>query len=146
MKKTSISFCIYGLFILFLSCSESNSVSVISNCDKQSEIIDETSYNLVNTSNYVITGIVLNEDCLDVTIGSSGCDANNWTMNLFSTNNFSNTNPIQRNIKVELVNQEACAAAFQKTVSFDLTPLRVSTQTQIIFNIDGWNEQIVYNY
>ena len=145
MKKTILLyFC--AMFLVFLSCSESKDVSVNPNCDKQSEIIDEASYNLVNTSNYVITGVVINQDCLDVTIGSSGCDANNWTMNLFSTNNFSNTNPIQRNVKVELVNQEACAAAFQKTVSFDLTPLRVSAQTQIIFNIDGWSEQIVYNY
>lgn len=146
MKKTASSFYICALFLLFISCSDSSSVSVIQNCEKQLQIIDEPTYNMVNTSNYTITGVAINRDCLDVTLSSSGCDAINWRMSLFSTNNFPNTTPIQRSVKVELVNNEACAAVLSKTVSFDLTPLRVAAQGQVIVNIDGWATPVTYNY
>lgn len=135
------------LFSVFLSCSESSTKDVVNaNCDKQSQIITEQAYNELSTANYMITAVTLNTDCLDVTISSSGCNSNSWEMNLFSTNNFPDSFPLQRNLKLQLINNEACLAVFQKTVSFDLTPLQIQGQNQIKFNIDGWQEQIVYNY
>jgi hypothetical protein len=47
---------------------------------------------------------------------------------------------------MELINDEACLAFFQKTVSFDLTPFQIDGQSDLPLNINGWNEQITYEY
>jgi hypothetical protein len=147
MKQITISIFICLLLSLLTSCSESSSKDFVAqNCEKQAQIIEQETYNLVNTTNYMITGVALNENCLDVTISSSGCSGSTWEMNLLSSPNFTETPVLQRNTKIELSNNEACAAIFQKTVSFDLIPLQINGQDQIIVNIEGWDDPIIYNY
>lgn len=142
---TSTFFCL--MFSLFLACSDSSSKDVINeNCPKQSKIVSNQDYANLTTANYTITGVALNENCVDITFSSSGCSGSTWQTNLFSTNNFPDTFPEQRVLKLKLVNEEACLAVISKTVSFDLTPLRISGQHQVTLKIDGWNQQVVYNY
>ncbi len=115
------------------------------NCNEFS-IIDETKYNQTNTNNYTITNVVLNGDCLEITVSSSGCNPNNWDMNFVASEVVVETLPNQWNAKVELINNEACQAVFQKTVSFDLTPFKITGQNQVQINIAGWNNSIMYQY
>ncbi|SEH88147.1 hypothetical protein SAMN02927937_01929 [Paenimyroides aquimaris] len=115
------------------------------NCNKFS-VIDETKYSQTDTSNYTITNVVLNGDCLEITIGASGCDPNNWDMNLFVSELIVETNPAQYKTKTELINNEACLAVFQKTVSFDLTTLQMPGANQVQLTIEGWNTPILYQY
>ncbi len=146
MKRIFTSIFLFSIFSFFIACSDSSNKIATQNCDNQSQIIDTEAYNNLTTTNYMITGIALNENCLDVTISSSGCSGINWQMNLFSTNNLPDSFPLQRNLKLQLINEEACLAVISKTVSFDLTPLQIAGQDQITFNIEGWGEQIVYQY
>ncbi|QBZ97447.1 hypothetical protein [Flavobacterium sangjuense] len=146
MKRIFTSFFLCSLFPFILACSESSSKNTTLNCDNQSQIINTEAYNNLNTTNYMITSVSLNENCLDITISSSGCSGSTWEMNLFSTNNLPDSFPLQRNLKLQLINNEACAAVFSKTVSFDLTPLHIAGQDQITLNLEGWGEQIVYQY
>lgn len=133
--------------ILFGACCHFDDVVVpiISNCDKEA-IENETRFQQTSTNNYNITNVVLNGDCLEVTISSSGCDPNGWVMSLVASENVVETLPIQQNIKIELINNQACLAVFQKTVSFNLTPLQAVGQNQIQLSVFGWNQPIMYQY
>ena len=133
--------------ILILSCNSENDNSTIeNNCDFTSEVIFEEDFNAISTSNYGIIEVELNGDCLGITFGSSGCGTDLWEENLYSTDVFYNVFPLQRDVKMELINDEACLAFFQKTVSFDLTPFQIDGQSDLPLNINGWNEQITYEY
>jgi hypothetical protein len=143
LKKIIALFGIIG--IIFISCSDDDNATN-KTCDSNSEVIAETIFNDINTSNYTITDVNLNGDCLEITISSSGCDAEQWQMNLYSTNAFYEVYPLQRAVKVKLINNQLCLAVFQKTKSFDLIPFQIKGQNQISLNIEGWNEQIIYEY
>jgi len=144
MKKNII---IILLGMIALSCNSDDDNSIIeNNCDFLSEIISENDFNGINTSNYVITDVELNNECLIITFGSSGCGTELWEENLYSTDAFYAVFPLQRALKMELINKELCQAVFQKTVSFDLTPFQIDGHNELPLNIDGWNEQITYEY
>ena len=132
---------------LLVSCSNDDDNSTIeNNCDSTSEIITEEDFNEIDTSTYEITEVQLTENCLEISISSSGCDPELWEMNLYSTNAFYAVYPLQRAVKIKLTNEQACLAVFQKSISFDLTPFQIDGQSELPLNIDGWNEQITYEY
>lgn len=145
MKKSILLTFFIGL--LFVSCRflDDGITIPITKCDK-SIIVDEMKYHQISTNNYTITNVVLNGDCLEVTISSSGCDPNGWMMSLVASEDVVETLPVQQNIKIELINNQACLAVFQKTVSFDLTSVQNTGQNQVLLNIDGWNTPILYQY
>lgn len=139
---------IYLIILTFgiLSCNSDDDNSTIeNNCDFTSEIILEEDFNAINTSNYAIIEVELNGDCLEMRFGASGCGTDLWEENLYSTDAFYNVFLLQRDVKIELINDE-CLAVFQKTVSFDLTPFQIDGQSDLPLNITGWNEQITYGY
>ena len=137
------------IMLVFVSCKGDDSLCCPhpnpTNCNEFS-IIDEAKYNQINTNNYSITNVVLNGDCLEITVSSSGCNPNNWDMNFVASEVVVETLPNQWNAKVELINNEACQAVFQKTVSFDLTPFQITGQDQVQIKIQGWNTSIMYQY
>lgn len=142
MKRIFISlFC----FLILPGCAESDSNSLNLSCDVQAQVVESAVYDDV-IINYAITSVTLNEDCLDITVSSSGCNPVNWEMNLLSTSDFSSTAIPQKNLKVKLVNEETCLAVFQKTVSFSLIPYRLEGQNEINLFIEGWPTPINYTY
>jgi|SRR5690606_10874800 len=149
-KNTYLLGLVFALFIgvFFVSCDflDDHIKSPITTiCDK-SAIEDATRFNQISTSNYTITNVVLNGNCLEITIGSSGCNPGNWVMNLLGAKSLAAVSPPHIGVKVELINNEACLAVFQKTVSFDLTDFQWVGQNQVQLNIDGWNTPILYQY
>ncbi|MBA6152453.1 hypothetical protein [Gelidibacter maritimus] len=144
MKKNIL---IISLYILIFSCNtDDDNSSVDQNCSLISEIVSEGEFNSIITSNYVITEIELISDCLEITYSSSGCGTELWEENLYSVDAFYAVFPLQRSVKMELINEELCDAIFQKSISFDLTPFQIKTQSEVPLNIDGWNQQIIYRY
>lgn len=142
-----VFFTLYVLIAtLLISCSTDDNSTSKDDCDSTSEVISENNFDAINTSNYVISDVQLNGNCLEVTIGSSGCDPTPWEMNLYSTNAFYDIYPLKRAVKIELINNQECLAVFEKTISFDLTPFQIESQNEIPLNIEGWNEQISYKY
>lgn len=83
---------------------------------------------------------------MEITFTSSGCGPELWKENLYSTDSFYAVFPLQRILKIELINEDICHAIFQKSISFDLTPFQMDGQHTLPLNIDGWNEQIIYGY
>lgn len=118
---------------------------VPSNCNEKA-VVDGAYLSNIKTTNYGITQVVLNGDCLEVTVSSSGCNPDNWDMNLFAAVSPLIVAPTVYIAKIELINNEACLAVFQKTVSFDLKPLQIATIKEIQIWLDGWNTPIFYKY
>lgn len=118
---------------------------VKSKCNEKA-VLDNVAFPQVNTTNYGVTNVVLNGDCLEITVSSSGCNPDNWDMNLIGVASTTNIYPPLFHAKIELVNNEACQAVFQKTVSFDLTPFQMAGQNTVQIALDGWNTNIMYQY
>lgn len=140
--KNKILFLMLFTTILF-SCSRHKN-DIENNCDTVSAITADQTFNAIDTSGYVISNVQLTDNCLSVTVADSGCDANQWEMKLYGSNVV--TNPMQRPIKIELINHQECLAFFQKTLSFDLTPFQIPSQNQVTLSIEGWDTPIIYTY
>lgn len=104
----------------------------------QATVISATQYANMVTYNYAFLNAQVNGDCLELTVGSSGCSGNSWTFKLIDANVLLESNPPQRLLRLKLTNPELCAAAFTKTVSFDLTGLRVAGTNKVKLQLDGW--------
>ncbi|MEO8774590.1 MAG: hypothetical protein ABI263_08255 [Gelidibacter sp.] len=144
MKKNVF---IIFISVLMLGCNSDDDNSSLENtCDFISKVISEEDFNAINTSNYQIADVELNNHCLEIKFSSCGCDPELWRENLYSTNSFYTVFPLQRTLKIELINEKMCQAVFKKSISFDLTPFQIDGQRTLPLNIDGWNEQIIYEY
>ncbi|WP_424493615.1 hypothetical protein [Salinimicrobium sp. GXAS 041] len=145
MKKIFASTILVGT--LFISCSkdDDNSPNEFT-CDSLAEVIEEEDFSEINTSNYTLNEIQLSGNCLEVTVSSSGCDPTPWEMHLYSVNAFYTADPYARAVKIELINNQACLAVFQKTISFELTPFQLDGQDELLLNIEGWDQRIIYEY
>lgn len=119
----------------FSGCSNNDNTS--ESCNDQATLIADQPFNEIGTENYTLTDVTLSGNCLSVTISASGCSSNSWEMNLFGN---------QQQLKLELINPELCAAVFQKTVSYSLIPLQAEGQNKVTLTLEGWNEDIIYNY
>jgi hypothetical protein len=146
MKNLKIFVTLLGIIgMIFISCSD-DETAINEACGSNAEVIDETIFNDITTLNYTISDVNLTGDCLAITIGSSGCNAEQWQMNLYSTDSFYTVYPYQRSVKLKLINNQSCLAVFQKTKSFDLTPFQIKGQFQVPLNIEGWSTTIIYKY
>lgn len=142
MKKIGVFF----ICLFVLSCNSNDEPTIKNKCNVSSEIISSEDFSAVSTSNYAITKVEIIDDCIEITFGSSGCGTELWEEHLFSVDSFYTIFPLQRDLKMKLINEELCEAYFIKTVSFDLTPLQIDGQNIVPLNIYGWNEQVSYEY
>ena len=142
MKKIGV----FIIYLFVLGCNSDDEPTIENKCNVLSEIISSQEFSTVSTSNYAITKVEINEDCIEITFGSSGCGTELWEEHLFSVDSFYTIFPLQRDLKMELINQDLCEANFIKTVSFDLIPLQLDGQDLLPLNIYGWNEQVIYEY
>jgi hypothetical protein len=146
MKKISLLFTL--LFWSLISCTDADDTTLTTfpNCGSFAQVLSTVDFNSIETNNYGISSVLLNGDCLEVTLASSGCDAANWLMSLNCSTILNTMVPVERNVKIKLVNTDTCLAIFSKTVTFDLTPFRVPGQNQVILTIEGWNVPVNYVY
>ena len=121
-------------------------MSIVTACSQSATYVNASQYNQIDTLNYTVTNVVLTGNCLEVTIGSSGCNPNNWDMNFIASEMVVETNPVLYKAKVELINNEDCLSVYQKIVSFDITPLQMSGTDKIQISIEGWSTPIIYQY
>jgi hypothetical protein len=137
------------IFFLIASCDKNDDNPVeckeSGNCDK-CIIINSNLYNQTNTNNYTIQNISVNQDCLEIEFGSSGCDGNSWKIDLVDLGAISETAIPQRDLKLKLTNLEECEAFITKTISFNLEPLQLSNYEAINLKITDYNGLISYEY
>jgi hypothetical protein len=143
-----LNFSVLFVFLLLsISCSQDdeNSSTELA-CDVDAMIISEEGYNSIETSNYSIIDVQLNGDCLKLTISASGCDGVSWESHFYSVDAFYAVFPRQRVAKLKLINNEACLAVIESIQEFNLTPFQLEGQSDVSITIDGWNQQLVYQY
>lgn len=144
MKKILPSFIF--LLLLISSCSDDECPSNSISCGISGVVVANQTLNAIQTNNYQIQSVILTGNCLEVTISASGCNPDDWTMNIFSDTATFSTFPLQRFAKIEVNTNQDCLAAFQKTATFDLQPFQIEGQDSVIIVLEGWNTPINYQY
>lgn len=114
-------------------------------CD-ETTIINEAIYNDLVSAYFTFVNAEIADNCLTIEISASGCDGNSWGFNLVDSGAVAESSPEQRYLKFQLINEEACLAVFNKTVSFDLTPLQISGSNEIILHLEGLEGSLNYTY
>lgn len=114
-------------------------------CDYKT-IINADLYKDLQSAQFEFVNAEIIDDCLTIEIGASGCDGNTWEFKLVDSGAVAESFPEQRFLKLQLVNNELCDAFLKKTMSFDLTPVRVHDSGEIILNIDGFDSPLNYMY
>lgn len=115
-------------------------------CDKDSVVNDDL-FNNNESADVLITSAVIEDDCLYIEYSSSGCDASTWVADIYGSTEYdSSLQTINRLVRFNLQNDETCLAVFTRFESFGLLDLQVEEVSSIVLNLDGWNEELVYEY
>ena len=69
MKKIGV----FIIYLFVLGCNSDDEPTIENKCNVLSENISSQEFSTVSTSNYAITKVEINEDCIEITFGSSGC-------------------------------------------------------------------------
>lgn len=129
---------------LLLSCDKDDDVDTHTDCDYMT-IVSEIDYDATPTDNYLIDTAYIDDDCLIIQFGASGCDGNTWDLALFDAEQIMESYPPQRALRLSLTHSENCLAFITKTVSFDLSTIQIQDTDEIWLNLDEYG-QIVYEY
>lgn len=132
------------LLLMNTQCDEDDDFQV-SSCG-QPVIIDDAFFETAESSDYVLVDSSITNDCLTVEISASGCDGESWSMVLVDSGNVAESSPEQRYLKFVFTNNEACLAVFSQVREFNLSTLRVDGSTEVVLNIEGFPEPLLYSY
>lgn len=139
MKKI-LTLAIIGIAVL--SCSDNDDST---NCDFET-LVSAEQYENAPSDQLSITGLEINGNCLKIKFSASGCDGNSWNVKLIDSEQILESNPIQRNLRLSLENNELCAAVPSKTLTFDISELQVLNNNKVYLNITNSVDQILYEY
>lgn len=135
---------IASLAFFNMTCEEDDVVRT--NCDK-TVVVSENDFNNLESANFTIIEAEIEADCLLLKIGASGCDGSTWQYHLVDSGAVAESLPEQRYLKFQLINEEMCEAYFNKTVSFNLSPLKIDNGVgKVILHIQGLESSLTYSY
>ena len=135
---------LFLILILLCSCSVNSDAAIIEPCG-DFVIENQSMYNATDTSNYTITDVNVLNNCITVRLTSSGCDGNSWTASLIDSEQETLSIPPERFLRLELTNNEACQAVFERSYTFDIGMIRPAGSGTLVVNLEGWNAPIVVN-
>lgn len=108
-------------------------------------IVDKNLYNKTQTNNYDINEVKINGDCLEIRYSASGCSGSTWEVELIDLGAIAESNPVQRYVRLSLIDREDCEAYITKRASFNIVPLKVDDD-ELYLNIEGWEDLVLYSY
>ena len=136
-----------ALFLLSLflisACNDNNSPDSL--CGPVA-VVDSEQFSSATTELLDVISIDINQDCFELTIGSSGCDGNSWAVGLFDAGVVLESFPVQRNLVISFINEELCDGYFTRDYTFDISDLRVGETGTVLLNISNTGEQLSYEY
>jgi len=141
MKNIKILVLSICALVFIVSCNNDDDESN-SECDFNT-IVDLELYEEPSPSTYTIVDAEINGSCLEITIGASGCDGQNWNVNLVSDYPISVMDFASSNISLKLTNPEICLAYFTNTYSFDISELTEGL-SRFSFMLEGWDSTLEY--
>ncbi|MGD1959517.1 MAG: hypothetical protein ACFB2Y_11715 [Fulvivirga sp.] len=140
MKKGFYTLLVAGVFSVTGCNDDENPFQTT--CDEV-VILDSDRFKNAITDFFTLIDVTIEGDCMTVEYSSSGCDGNSWVMELIDAEAIKESNPVQRDLRLLLKNEELCRAVFTKEISFDLTLLKTS-DSEILLNLEG--ELYAYTY
>lgn len=110
-------------------------------------VIDADLYENLQSAEFQAIHAEIFDDCLSIEIGASGCDGSTWEFKLVDSGAVAESLPEQRFLKLQPINTELCDAFFERTISFDLTPLRIDNSVnEVVLHVDGFEGTLSYRY
>ena len=142
--KSKITFLIF-ITIFMISCNndDDNSSSLLESLD----VIRVEENLFVNAPNdgFEIINASISDNNLNITIVYGG-GCGNIYYDLVTGNDYLETIPIQKNIRLAFDDKDNCEAGIELELSFDITQIQLSSTDSIILNLDKWEDQIEYSY
>jgi|GEM_PF-6025744 len=97
-----------------------------------------------NALSATILAVSLEDDCLTINYGASGCDASSIVATLIDAGDIAESLPPQRFMKLG-IETGACLAYFEKEITINIRDLQVETSS-VILHLDGHDTEILYTY
>lgn len=132
--------------MFLMNCSEDDSHLTENTICDELAITDRDKFSNGPTDFISLASAILDGDCLEITYSASGCSGDSWEVKLFDSGEVAESLPVQKFLRLSLKNEEACLAVFMQTKTFDLSPIQLTDETQILLNIDGITNKILYDY
>ena len=126
------------------SCSVNDEIPLSAACGNL-VTEDQSFYDAISTNNYTITGVSIDRNCLTISISSSGCSGNSWAGTLVAAEDQQPSIPPKRELRLSLINNEACLAVFQRSFTFNLNNIRPDDSEILVLDLEGWDQQIILN-
>lgn len=146
MKKLSYLLVLVLVGFLNLSCNNPDDDGLPENPCDDICIISASQFTDNESDYFLISDVKITDDCLEIEYSSSGCDGASWIPALIDANEIAESIPEQRRLRFTLDNKENCLAVFVKTVSFDISELKIGDTGEIILNLADWDNEIRYTY
>lgn len=137
--QTKISI-IFASITLLISCMK---VDIVHNCNDQ-VVVSSKLFEKAPNDYFNINSVTIAEDTLFVSI-SSGGGCGYWEVKLIDQGTIAESDPPQRTLRISLKDKDTCEALITARYSFDISCLKTDGN-QVILNLLGWNEPILYQY
>ncbi|WP_152487255.1 hypothetical protein [Winogradskyella psychrotolerans] len=138
-----IMFSLVSMFLMSFQCHEDDVILLPCGLEVVS---DNEAYETSESDNYGVLNVDLSGDCLTVDVTTSGCDNNDWVLTLIDSENIAESMPSQRYLKLTLFNNQDCSVVLEKAETFDLSLLKVEGTNEVLLNIEGLSESVLYSY
>ncbi len=132
------------LSVFFIACDDDSS-GLVPVCGDFANVSTDL-YDSATFEGIGIENASISEDCLLITVSGSGCDGSTWETTLYDSGAIAESFPVQRFLKLNLINGEFCDAVFLKDYEFDIRTLRAQNENTIILNLEGWEGSLLYEY
>lgn len=139
--KATIQFTTLLLFTLLISCKDSENIA---KCGTAA-IVNSEFYRSGPNDKIFINNARIEEDCLYIEIGASGCSGDSWEINLYATEEILESFPPQRNMRLSLKNDEMCQAFFTRELIFDISNLKTNG-SELQLNLTDFEDSLLYKY
>lgn len=144
MKLLSLYFSLVVMIIA--SCTSEQEHITTDDCDNPIIISAEEYENAPQDYIHIDTAFI-NDDCMTITFGASGCSGQSWELKLISDGSTLESYPVQTHLRLSLENNEMCTAYYTQTISFNIKDLQVESYSEIYLNIDSYSHQgVLYRY
>jgi hypothetical protein len=144
MKIRKLSLVIILVIIFIASCNNDDDSDNSMACDFTT-LISSEEYANASSHQLTINSLKITENCLKINFSSSGCSGDTWELKLIDSEDILESNPVQRNLRLSLKNEELCLAFITKELSFDISNLQVDGN-QVQLNITNSDDEILYEY
>ncbi len=137
------------LCVLTLSnCSKTASVTIDppmpAECDNP-VLVDADLYQNAPSDEFQFQSATIDGNCLKMIVRyGGGCEL--VTFQLIDAAVIMESLPVQRNIRLSLIDEDECEALITRELYFDLTPLKMEGNSKIILNLQGFPESLTYQY